>query len=620
MKLLLYIYVFFAFVISTSATTNVSIEKTFEQNSFELKKKLISAKKLFKSQTASHRKAETDISESIFIIKDKTASGSGFYTSLWGIPVGITSTQVIATMEEPAITDSKGNSYKIKAMLTLPENDIVIFELDNPGVLKALPVACNPATFPAKSPVCAYGNNQAKGIVTKLDGNIQNIEDSKIEISAKLIPESSGGALLCNNKVIGVLNYPLQCIPDMTNLQGSLLEGKNRYLEKYYGSPKCFAIRLATINPEKSEIFNPFSAAGYAKVIQELREANNKALNYKIKVMEIILKGKSSAKLIKSAWALVHRNQNLRKNIKDFYYNLSFDPDKYICSNKTLNKQLLEELSIYHRNACMWDFEELFTSKHPVFRKKFIAVAKNLKRHFQIAPKCKACKGKGYRIVEIDNPEYKKNKMKFAFNTTYVKCEQCHGTGKINVSRYYYVLQDKQAVDRIFKPLKISFLGLTPGSNRAACYPETQKMLFSGRRISDISRTYFYKKNRRFKINNSVVLNYVLGKLQEIRIYFPYAKELYQQMKKRLEEKYGEFTWETTDRATFCEIDKPDYRITIGWVFRISSDFKLKPSLYVSCAHKELSKAKCAFSNLTDKHGKIKIPSQKTEKKQDTGF
>ena len=618
MKLLLYTYILSAIIISISAA---EINKNnFNRNSLDLKKRLVKAKKLFKSQAGAPGKTETDISESVFIIKDSTGSGSGFYTSLWGVPAGITSVRLIATMQNPTITDGKGNSYRIKAMLTLPEDDIAIFELESPGALKALSPAYNPADFPVNSSISAYGNNQAKGIISKLDGKIQNIEGKKIEISAKLIPESSGGALLCKNKVIGVLNYPAQCVPDMTNLQGSLFEGKNRYLEKYYGSPKCFGIRLAAINPEKSEIFSPSAIFKDINIIQELREANNKALDYKIKVMETILKGKSSAKLIKSVWALVHRNRNLKKAIEGCYSSLSFDPDTYACANETLKSQFLEELSIYHRNACMWDFEELFTSRNPDFIKKLIPVAKSLKRHFQMAPKCKVCKGKGYRIVEIDNPEYKKDKMKFAFNTTYVKCEQCHGTGKVKVSKYYYVLQDKQAADKLFKPLKINFLGFTPGSGSSECYQEAKKMIFMGRLISDISRTYFYNKSRRFKLNNSVALNYVLGRLQEIRIYFPYAKELYENMKNRLEKKYGKITWETGDKATFCEIDKPDYRITIGWVFRISSKFKLKPSLYVSCTHKELSKAKCAFPRMTDKHGKIKVSPQKTEKAHDSGF
>ena len=618
MKLLLHVYIFSTLAISVYAA---GVNKnTFDRNSSELKKKLVKAEKLFKNRETDSGKPEIDISESIFIIKDKTGSGSGFYVSLWGVPVGVTSARVIAAMRNPAISDSKGNSYRIKSMLALPEDDIAIFELDNPGLLKALPIAYDTASFPIHSPVCAYGNNQAKDIVTKLDGTIWNIENKRIEINTKLIPESSGGALLCKNKVIGVLHYPEFCVPDMANLQGSIFEGKNRYLEKYYGSPKCFGTRLAAIEPAKSEILNPVSANKDIKAVQELREANNKTLDYKIKVMEMILKGKSSAKLIKSVWAMVHRNKNLKKTIEDYYSSLSFIPEKYVCSNETLKKQFLEELLIYHRNACMWDFEELFTSKDPVFIKEFIPVVKSLKRHFQMAPKCKACKGKGYRIVEIDNPAYKKDKMKFAFNTTYVKCEQCHGTGKVNVSKYYYVLQDKQAADRVFKPLKIDFLGFKPGSERTACYSEARKMIFTGRLVSDLSRTYFYNKNHRFKLNNSVVLNYVLGKLQEIRIYFPYAKELYQNMKERLEKKYGKLTWETEDKATFCEINKPDYRITIGWVFRISPEFKLKPSLYVSCTHKELSKAKCAFPRLTDKHGKIEVSPQKTKKVRDTGF
>jgi len=618
-KLLLYIHIFFAITISISAAV-IPEEKNFNQNALELKRKLINAKNLFKLKVINPDKSKINPSESVFIIKDKNSSGSGFHTSLWGIPVGITTTHVIATMQKPIIIDGKGNSYKIKAMLALPEDDIVIFELNNPGIMKSLPIAYNIASFPVNSPICAYGSSQDKGIITKLNGTIQSIENKKIKISTKLVSSNSGGALLCKDKVIGVLTYPAQSIPDMSNLQGTLLEGKNSYLEKYYGASKCFGIRITSIDPAKSEVLNPLSAAKDIEIIQELKKANDKALDYKIKIMEIIQKGKSSGKLIRSVWALVHRNQNLRKAIEACYSQLSTDPNQYICSNKTLEKQLIEQLSIYRRNACMWDFEELFTSKNPVFLKKFMHLVKKLKRHFQAAPKCKSCKGKGYRIVEIDNPAYRTNKMKFAFTTTYLKCEQCYGTGKVMVSKYYYVLRNKQDADKMFKPLKIKFLALTPGKNKSVSRSETRKMLFSGRIISDISRTYFYNKNPRFKLNNSVALNYVMGKLQEIRIYFPYSKELYQHMKKRLEKKYGKFTWETEDKSTFCELDKPDYRITIGWVYRISAKFKLKPSLYISCTHKELSKAKCAFNRLRYTAGKVKDFNLKTKSAKNTGF
>jgi len=377
------------------------------------------------------------------------------------------------------------------------------------------------------------------------------------------------------------------------------------------------SISISAATPEEKKSFN---ASKDIEFIQELKKANNEALNYKIKIMKIILKGKSSEKLNKSAWALIHRNQYLRKTIEDYYYKLSSDPNQYNCSNETLKKQLLEQLLIYRHNACTWDFEEIFNSKNPVFLKNFISLVKKLKRHFQAAPKCKFCKGKGYRMVEIDNPAYRKNKMKFAFNTIYLKCEQCYGTGKVMVSKYYYTLKNKPDADKMFKPLKINFLGFTPGCDKSVSRTEAEKMFFSGRILSDISSTYFYNKNPRFKLKNSVALNYVMGKLQEIRIYFPYSKKLYQHMKKRLEKKYGKFTWETEDKSTFCEIDKPDYRITIGRVYKISNKFKLKPSLYVSCTHKELSKAKCAFNRLRYTASKVKDFTLKTKSNNNTGF
>lgn len=606
MKLLLYVYIFFVITISIHAALTPE-EKKFNANALDLKKKLIEAKKSFKFKTIIPGKSKIKVSESVFVIKDKNSSASAFYTSLWGVPVGITNTNAIATMQKSIISDSKGNYYKIKSMLALPEQDIIIFEITAPGTLKPLTIAYDLASFPVNSPTLSYGNQQVQGVITKVKGLIKNITKRKIEISNAIVPSSSGGPLICKNKVIGVLTYPAQSIPGKLNLQGTLFEGKNIYLEKYYGPPKISGIRINAINPDQSEIFNPISNAGDIKVIKELRKANNKALDYKIKVMKIILKGKKAQKKqLRSVWALVHMNKNLKKAVAGFYSRLSVDPDKYTCSNKVLKKRFREELSIYRRNALLWDFEEIFSSQAPAFHKKFISIVKKLKRRLQLAPKCKSCKGKGYHMVEINNPAYLKNKMKFAFKTTYLKCEKCHGTGKVIVSRYYYTLKKKQYADKISKPLKISFLGFTPGKAKADSWTETRKMLFMEKVRSDISTTYFYNKNPRFRLANSLALNYVMGKLQEVKIYFPYSKELYQQMKNRLEKKYGKFTWETKDKSTFCQIDKTDYRITIGRIYRISAKSKLTNSLYISCKHKELSKAKCAFSRLRYTASKVK--------------
>ena len=614
MKLLLYIYVFLTVTIPVCGVELNS----FNRNALDLRKRLIDAKNSFKFKEPDFGKPEINAAESVFIIKDKRSSISGFYTSLWGVPAGITIASAIINMQKPVITDGKGNSYEIKSMLVLPGQDIVIFELNKPGALKPLPLAYNLASFPVNSPISAYGNDQGRGVIAKSDGVIRSIEQQKIEISPKLVPGNCGGPLLCRDNVIGVLTWPRRSVPARLNLEGTLFEGKTGYLEKYYGAPKSFAVRLDAIVPAKSEIFDPVSGAKDIKVLNELKDANNQALAYKIKIMEALLQGKSSEKLIRSAWALVHMKQDLRKPIEDCYSQLSFDPNQYTCSNKMSAKLFLEQLEIYRRNSCTWGFEELFTSQDPDFLKEFLPLVKKLKRHFQVPPKCRYCKGKGYRMVEIDNPEYARDKMKFAFNTVYLKCEYCNGTGKVPVSRYYYVLENKQAADKIFKPLKISFLGFTPGSDKSASRHETSRMLFVERIVSDISSTYIYNKSPRFSLANSVALNYVLGKLQEVKIFFPYNKELYQYMKTSLEKKYGKLSWETGDKSTFCGIDKPDYRITIGWTFRVSAKNKLETLLYVSCKHKELSQAKCAFERLKHTVGKIKGSTRKN--KSEFGF
>jgi hypothetical protein len=608
MKLLSYIYISFAVLLSVYAQT-IEKAKDFERNSLELKKKLIEAKKSFKfKEPESTNDSAADITDSILTVKDhdEKPSGSAFYASLWGVPVVITNVNVITAVNNPLIQDPKGNSYKLKSMLAFSEDDIAIFELESPGLLPPLELGYNLSSFSVNTKIQAYGNDSEKSIITPIDGTIKDIKKNKIDISSKITPGYNGGALVCENKVIGLLTYPLKCNPDNSNLQGTLMEGKNIYLEKYCGSPQCFGIRLDSINPDEAEVLDPLSSVNDLKIIRELREANNKALSHKIQFIDLLLEKKKDAKIIKSAWALVHMNKALRKSIEECYNQLSIPPEKFSCSNKVLQKLFSEELAIYRRNCCMWDFEELFTSQNPDFMKKLISVTANMKRHFQLPPKCKTCNGKGYRMVEIDNPKYATNNMAFAFKTVYLKCEECNGTGKVMVSRYNYVLKNKKYADIICKPLKINFAGFVPGTDKFNALPETRKMLFLQKITSDINNTYIYRKSPRFRFSKSVVLNFVLGKLQEIRIYFPYSKEMYQYMKNSLEKKYGKFTWETEDKCTFGRIDAPDYRISIGWGYTVSEKFKLQNILYVSCKHRELTKAKTAFNRLRYKFSKVK--------------
>ena len=112
----LYLYIFFAIIFPISATEikdgiflscdSVSsdtktlprrlltseekkLEEIYNRNALNFKQKLTNAKNSFKFKVTNFNKSKYNIFESVFVIKDKISSGSGFYTSLWGVPVGL---------------------------------------------------------------------------------------------------------------------------------------------------------------------------------------------------------------------------------------------------------------------------------------------------------------------------------------------------------------------------------------------------------------------------------------------------------------------------------------------------------------------------------------------------
>ena len=534
----------------------------------------------------------------------------------------ITNAHVIATMQNPVIMDGKGNSYEIKSMLALPERDIVLFEFKNPGNLKPIPITYNVASIPINSNIYAYGNSQGEGVITKLNGTLQGVGPQKIEITAGIVPGNSGGPVIYQNRLIGVSTYMTRSEAGSWTLQGTRFERRSSIFGNKYGGIRRFAARIDSINPEQTEILNPISSAEDTEIINELKEANNAASNYVFKEIKGYLKClkvvKITDKLLMQTLCLACTNDNLRKTIENCYSKLRIDPNKYNCSNKILGKQLLEQISIYRRNSCLWKFEELFSSREPIFVKGFAVVVRNLKRYYKKPQRCPVCKGKGFLLVEKELSPRDDGKLSYSFKTIRNQCKECNGKGFIQKCKYYYILRNKQYADKIYTKLPVSFLGFQLGATFAESRNEIKRMKFSARIIWDINSTFIYTKSPRFPLADALVLNFVFGKLQEIRIHFPYTKNLYQQMKDRLGDKYGKIVWETEDKSSFCRIDNPEFAITIGVRYILSEGQEPKTSLFVSCKHKKLSNAKFLFNKL--RYTASRVEDFKIEKPEDTGF
>ena len=590
-------------------------EKRYNQDASNLKQRLINAKKAYKSQKNISKSVAINIIKSVFVIKDKFSTGSGFFTSLWGIPVGITNAHVIATMQKPSIMDGRGISYEIKSMLALTDRDIVIFELKNPDGLRPIPMLHQVHTVPINSTIYAYGNSQGHGVITKLSGRIQGIGPAKIEITAGIVPGNSGGPVIYKNNVIGVSTLMTRSAAYDWRLEGTRFAQKtNIWGTKVQSGIRRFGTRIDSISLNKVKILNPITGSRDIEIIQELQAANNAATQSLVDKMKTLKNVKNLS--IENYQKRLFNNKDLEKMLEDCYEKMRLNPDSCSSSNKLLETALRKQLSIYRAYSYLWNFQELFASKNPYFKTNFVGIIKNLKRYYQKPQKCRLCKGKGFIVIERDvNDNTVSKKMISKYSTYNQKCQNCNGTGSLKRSPYYYKLKNPKYADKIYTPSKIKFLGFRPGATNVASHRERRKMIFSHRFRENINNTYFYTKNPRFPLSSITKLNFVLGKLQEIKIYFPDSIGRYQQMKNRLEDKYGKTTWESSGYFAFSQIDKPTYSIMLARV-----PDKDKYAIVVTCKHRKLSNAKYLFNKLRRKTSRIKGFKVKLKGSANTGF
>ena len=600
-------------------------EKAFNEAALDLKNRLIQAKASYKAPRNKDVKLKFNPNESVFIIRGKSSTGSGFYANLWGIPVGITNAHVIATMKNPKILDGKGKSYKLKSMLAMPERDIVIFELKNAEGIKPLPVMNDVSVIKINTDLKAYGNSQGQGVITCLNGKLQGIGPKKIEISATIVPGNSGGPVISQNKIIGVSTYLYQRRRAKSGSNSSPLDSN---FWGRFSKIRRFGTRIDSINPAIAEVLNPVSTAIEVEMVQDLKEAN---LNMKTNIIESI-KQQLKARKVRSqaeyyaALMQILKNSKTSHAVEKCYSKINEDPTTYKCNNMVVARQLDNQLAIFRSISSFWDIQEVFSCRDPKFQKDFFEALKHLKRFYQKPPRCKECKGSGFKLIELKY-QFKDNsgargiaQVNKAYRTLRFRCPFCSGTGFQDGSRYYYKLVNRKLAVKYYKRLDLSFLGFRPGSSWYGSRGATRKLRFAEKRRSDINDTYFYSKNPRFPQSKSTKLNFVFGRLQEIKIFFPYSKETYSSIKKKIEDKYGKFTWESPDHASFCQMNTPEYNITIGQNFTINKNIQPEKQLFVSCKHKALSNAKFLFNQLRRTGTKPEKFAIKKKKKKSGGF
>jgi S1-C subfamily serine protease len=566
---------------------------------------------LYKRVTESIENTQANLSQvmqSVFVIKGSNGSGSGFFTSLWGVPVGITNAHVYADMEAPVVLDGSGVTRNIKSSLILKDRDIVIMELDNADGINPLPIQYQAARVPLKLKVYAYGNSLGDGVITKEQGNLQGIGPLKIEMDAGIVPGNSGGPVIlsCNGKVIGVSTY----IKRSSGLDWYLKGSKySRHSNSDKDIVRRFAYRIDNIDLNKCEILNMVTRAKDIKAIEALRTANAYA-----------------SKTLKE-----NDFTTLVNTMSDKYYALQFNPNEYQCGSQFLQDKYSKQLNFFRILSILLEIEEVFPSKNETLQNNFKEIMSNLSKKRIKPVRCKPCKGRGYIIERFDkygrpykpvktNPAMRRYEQSSCNNrvlepqthSKYIKCERCNGTGWYSKSKYFYTLNKDFDITNKIKCSNIDYMGFVPGVGKKNCNDPVRGLKFDSKAVYDIVEAYYFKGNKRFSRARETQLSFVLGRLQKVKVLFDYTPQLYQKLKSDLIQKYGNPKWEVNKVYDTCCFVGKDYWIKLQAVKNGKDKY-----IFTSCKHPELSVMRFLFTRTNNNTlNRNKYLSSKT----DSGF
>jgi S1-C subfamily serine protease len=533
----------------------------------------------------------SQVMQSVFVIKGSNGSGSGFFASLWGVPVGITNAHVYADMKNPVVLDGNGVTRNIKSSLILKDRDIVIMELDNADGINPLPIQYRTARIPLKLKVYAYGNSLGDGVITKEQGHLQGIGPLKIEMDAGIVPGNSGGPVILsyNGKVIGVSTY----IKRSSGLDWYLKGSKySRHTSRDKDIVRRFACRIDNIDLNKCEILNMVTRDKDIKALEAMKAINK--FTYEI--------FKSKAK-------------NYYDKISDRYYSLAFNPAEYQCSCQFLQEKFNIQQNYFRIISTILDLEAAFSSKNKNIQDKIRKIQPHLSKQRTKPARCNICKGRGYIIERYDsfgkpyktpepvNPAMKRYETKKYSNhvlgprthSKYIRCERCQGTGWHSKSKYLYKLDKNFDIASQIKPSSIDYMGFILGAGKKSCNDPIRGLKFDSKVVYDIVETYYFKGSRRFSQAHETQLDFVLGKLQKVQVLFDYTPTLYDNLKAGLIKKYGKPTWEINELSDTCRFVGKDY-----WIKLVALKASKHKYIYTSCKHPDLSVIKFLFQKIHD--------------------
>ncbi|MDA8633986.1 serine protease [Verrucomicrobiales bacterium] len=146
------------------------------------------------------------------IIEGDRGSGSGFLCHVDNITYIYTNVHVLAGNRRIKIKDRTGKeftefSYVETASAGFDNGDIVRLALSEP-VERALKLSPSGKTSEIGSKILVIGNSQGSGVLRVLEGAVQGVGPTRIEISADIVQGNSGGPILNEEfEVIGISSF-----------------------------------------------------------------------------------------------------------------------------------------------------------------------------------------------------------------------------------------------------------------------------------------------------------------------------------------------------------------------------------------------------------------------------
>jgi S1-C subfamily serine protease len=142
------------------------------------------------------------------VVKDGSASGSGFICRDGQKTYLYTNAHVVGGMRNPQFSSLDGSQIRVASAEAGGPRDVVRFAVAEPALsLEILPNL--DASVRIGDQVVVLGNSGGGGVVTTLEGKLAGIGPDRIEVTAEFIPGNSGSPIVHvpTGKVIGIATY-----------------------------------------------------------------------------------------------------------------------------------------------------------------------------------------------------------------------------------------------------------------------------------------------------------------------------------------------------------------------------------------------------------------------------